>query len=331
MPDGKDISINASQAMTKPYREFGDYLKERFPYRVQKISVHAGFTCPNRDGSRGTGGCTYCNNAAFSPGYCRPENGIARQLEEGVRFFARKYPDRKYLAYFQSYTSTYAAPETLHRTCEEALAFPGVEGLVFGTRPDCMPEALLEELTRLAKRTFVFVEYGVESTSDLTLQRINRGHTWLEAAEAIRRTQARGIPVGAHLILGLPGEDREQMLRHADRLSCLPLTAIKLHQLQIFRHTAMETDFRTHPEKFRLYTQDEYADLAVDFLERLHPGIAIDRFISQSPEALLVAPRWGIKNHEFATLINKRFTARHTRHGSKAGALCHETDAVFLR
>jgi radical SAM protein (TIGR01212 family) len=303
--------------MTKPYFEFGDYLKKQFPYRVQKISLHAGFTCPNRDGSRGTGGCTYCNNDAFSPGYCRPANSITRQLEEGIRFFARKYPDMRYLAYFQAYTGTYAAPETLRRTYEEALAFPGVAGLVIGTRPDCVPDALLDELAALAGQTFIFVEYGVESTSDLTLQRVNRGHTWQEAVDAIRRTHGRGIPVGAHLILGLPGEAYGQILHHADRLSPLPLTALKLHQLQILRHTVMEADYRTHPEHYRLYTPDEYTGLVVDFLERLRPDIAVDRFISQSPEALLVAPRWGLKNHEFAALVSRRFADRRTWQGKR--------------
>ena len=306
---------NRSNAVTKPYYDFGDFLKTRFSCKVQKISVDAGFTCPNRDGSKGTGGCTYCNNATFTPACCRPQTSISLQLEEGIRFFSRKYPAMKYLAYFQAYTNTYASLETLRRKYEEALAFPGIEGLIIGTRPDCMPDALLDYLSRLAAQTFVMVEYGVESASDTTLRRINRGHVWQDSVDAICRTRERGIPVGAHLILGLPGESREHMLRHAGLLSGLPLSVLKLHQLQIIRHTAMADEFRTHPEHFRFPTPETYADLIVDFLERLRPDIAVDRFVSQSPGTLLIAPDWGLKNYAFVALVNKRFAERRTRQG----------------
>jgi radical SAM protein (TIGR01212 family) len=302
--------------MTKPYYEFSDFLKKQFPFKVQKISVNAGFTCPNRDGSKGVGGCTYCNNATFNPDYGQTaEQSICAQLENGIRFFARKYAGMKYLAYFQAYTNTYASLETLRQKYEEALSFPGVVGLILGTRPDCMPDALLDYLTGLAERTFIFVEYGVESASDQTLRRINRGHTWQEAVDTIRRTQQKGLAVGAHLILGLPGEEREQLLQQAGLISALPLTAVKLHQLQIIRHTVMEKEFREHPAHFRLYSATEYVELVIDFLERLRPDIAVDRFVSQSPGELLVAPDWGLKNHEFAALVLKRFAARQTEQG----------------
>jgi radical SAM protein (TIGR01212 family) len=300
--------------MTKPYYEFSDYLKKQFPFKVQKISINAGFTCPNRDGTKGVGGCTYCNNDAFNPGYSGTEKSISAQLDEGVRFFARKYPEMKYLAYFQAYTNTYASLDTLRQKYEEALAFPGVVGLIIGTRPDCMPEALLDYL---AGKAFVFIEYGIESTSDHTLQRINRGHTYQDSVNAIRRTHARNIPVGAHLILGLPGEEREQIPDQADLISALPLTAVKLHQLQIIRHTALEKEFEAHPEHFQLYSPEEYVDLVIDFMERLRPEIAVDRFVSQSPKELLIAPDWGLKNHEFAALVHKRFAERHTRQGAR--------------
>ena len=299
----------------KRYREFGDFLRERFPFKAQKIAINAGFTCPNRDGSKGRGGCTYCNNQTFNPGYCQTDKSVADQLAEGVRFFSRKYPEMRYLAYFQAYTSTYGEQERLERLYEEALSYPGVVGLVIGTRPDCMPDHLLDYLARLSERVLVLVEYGVESTLDRTLRRINRGHDFAEAEEAIRRTATRGIAVGAHLILGLPGESRDEILGHADRLSDLPLTTLKLHQLQLIRHTRMALEFERQPEDFHLFTVDEYIDLAIDFIERLDPAIALERFVSQSPKELLIAPDWGLKNYEFTARVNRRLAERDSWQG----------------
>ena len=299
----------------KRYREFGDFLRERFPFKAQKIAINAGFTCPNRDGSKGRGGCTYCNNQTFNPGYCQTDKSVADQLAEGVRFFSRKYPEMRYLAYFQAYTSTYGEQERLERLYEEALSYPGVVGLVIGTRPDCVPDRLLDYLARFSERVLVLVEYGVESTLDRTLRRINRGHDFAEAEEAIRRTAARGIAVGAHLILGLPGESRDEILGHADRLSDLPLTTLKLHQLQLIRHTRMALEFERQPEDFHLFTVDEYIDLAIDFIERLDPAIALERFVSQSPKELLIAPDWGLKNYEFTARVNRRLAERDSWQG----------------
>lgn len=299
----------------KRYREFGDFLRERFPFKAQKIAINAGFTCPNRDGSKGRGGCTYCNNQTFNPGYCQTDKSVADQLAEGVRFFSRKYPEMRYLAYFQAYTSTYGEQERLERLYEEALSYPGVVGLVIGTRPDCMPDRLLDYLARLSEQVLVLVEYGVESTLDRTLRRINRGHDFAEAEKAIRRTAARGIAVGAHLILGLPGESRDEILGHADRLSDLPLTTLKLHQLQLIRHTRMALEFERQPEDFHLFTVDEYIDLAIDFIERLDPAIALERFVSQSPKELLIAPDWGLKNYEFTARVNRRLAERDSWQG----------------
>ena len=299
----------------KRYREFGDFLRERFPFKAQKIAINAGFTCPNRDGSKGRGGCTYCNNQTFNPGYCQTDKSVADQLAEGVRFFSRKYPEMRYLAYFQAYTSTYGEQERLERLYEEALSYPGVVGLVIGTRPDCVPDRLLDYLARLSEQVLVLVEYGVESTLDRTLRRINRGHDFAEAEEAIRRTATRGIAVGAHLILGLPGESRDEILGHADRLSDLPLTTLKLHQLQLIRHTRMALEFERRPEDFHLFTVDEYIDLAIDFIERLDPAIALERFVSQSPKELLIAPDWGLKNYEFTARVNRRLAERDSWQG----------------
>ena len=299
----------------KRYREFGDFLRERFPFKAQKIAINAGFTCPNRDGSKGRGGCTYCNNQTFNPSYCQTDKSVTDQLAEGVRFFSRKYPEMRYLAYFQAYTSTYGEQERLERLYEEALDYPGVVGLVIGTRPDCMPDRLLDYLARLSEQVLVLVEYGVESTLDRTLRRINRGHDFAEAEKAIRRTAARDIAVGAHLILGLPGESRDEILGHADRLSDLPLTTLKLHQLQLIRHTRMALEFERQPEDFHLFTVDEYIDLAIDFIERLDPAIALERFVSQSPKELLIAPDWGLKNYEFTARVNRRLAERDSWQG----------------
>ena len=282
---------------------------------MQKISINAGFSCPNRDGTKGWGGCTYCNNQTFSPDYCQREKSVSQQLAEGIQFFRRKYPEMRYLAYFQSYTNTYGDIEELVTKYEEALRMEDVVGLIVGTRPDCMPDALLDYFAELARRQFVMVEYGVESTLDRTLQRINRGHTYAEAEEAIRRTAARGIYTGAHLILGLPGETREEILRHATRISRLPLTTLKLHQLQLIRHTHMAREQELAPGDFHLYDVDEYVDLVVDFVERLNPDFVVERFVSQSPKELLIAPDWGLKNYEFVAKVDRRFAERQTWQG----------------
>ena len=282
-------------------------MKRFFPGKVQKISLNAGFTCPNRDGTVGYGGCTYCNNQTFNPDYCRTEKTIAVQLEEGKRFFAHKYPEMKYLAYFQAYTNTYGSLEELKRRYEEALAVDGVVGLVIGTRPDCVSDALLDYLEALARRTFVLVEYGIESTLDRTLRRINRGHTWLTTMATVRRTAARGLPVGGHVILGLPGESREEILAQAIDISRLPLDTLKLHQLQLIRGTRMACEYEKRPEDFHLFDDvDEYIALVVDYIQRLRPGLVLERFVSQSPKELLIAPDWGLKNYEFNHRLQKR-------------------------
>ncbi|MGL4326677.1 MAG: TIGR01212 family radical SAM protein [Tannerellaceae bacterium] len=299
----------------KRYNDFGDFLKNHFPFKVQKISINAGFTCPNRDGSKGLGGCTFCNNQTFSPDYCHTEKSVTQQLNEGIAFFSRKYPEMKYLAYFQAYTNTYGDFEALKKKYEEALAHPDVVGLIIGTRPDCMPDILLDYLQELSQRTFVMVEYGVESTLDSTLERINRGHSYAESVETIKRTAARGILTGAHLILGLPGETTEEILDHARRISKLPLTTVKLHQLQLIRFTLMAKEFDEDPKDFRLFTVDEYIDLAIDFIELLNPDFTVERFVSQSPKSLLIAPDWGLKNFEFTAKLNKRIVERDTWQG----------------
>lgn len=297
------------------YREFSHFLKQHFPYKVQKISLHAGFTCPNRDGTLGWGGCTYCNNQTFNPDYCRTDNSITLQLEEGKRFFAHKYPEMKYLAYFQAYTNTYASLDRLKQRYEEALAVADVVGLVIGTRPDCMPDELLHYLEQLARTTFVLIEYGVESCSDITLCRINRGHTFATAREAVERTAACGLPVGGHFILGLPGETPDQLVQQAKVVSSLPLTTIKLHQLQLIRGTRMAREYEEHPEEFHLFALEPYLALVESYLQRLRPDLVVERFLSQSPKSLLLAPDWGLKNYEFNHLLQKRMKKNGTYQG----------------
>lgn len=305
----------AADASRPLYADMGSYLAAQFPYKVQKISLHAGFSCPNRDGTKGRGGCTYCNNQTFSPDYCHTGRSITEQLDEGIAFFARKYPDMKYLAYFQAYTNTYGATPYLAACYEEALAHEGVVGLIIGTRPDCMPPDLLAYLSDLARDRYLMVEYGIESTCDETLARVNRGHDYASAVDAVRRTAEAGIPVGAHMILGLPGESRETILSHAGRLSALPLTMVKLHQLQLIRGTRLAQEYEQGLADIYPYTVTEYVDLAIDFIERLRPDIVVERFVSQSPDALLIAPRWGLKNHEFTARLLQRMRERNTWQG----------------
>jgi len=297
------------------YRNFQDFLKDHFQNKVQKISLNAGFSCPNRDGVKGFGGCTYCNNQTFNPEYCKTEKSVTQQLQEGIRFFAKKYPRMDYLAYFQAYTNTYAELEKLKALYEEALDVSGVKGLVIGTRPDCMPEDLLDYLEALSKKHFILIEYGLESTKDETLNLINRGHNFACSADAIRRTAARNIPVGAHIILGLPGENEDDILQHARRLNELPLNTIKLHQLQLIKGTKMARQAELYPNFIRRYTAEEYAGIVVSFLEILRPDISVERFISQAPPELLIAPNWGLKNYEFTHLVEKELRKRKSYQG----------------
>lgn len=303
---------------TPLYNEFPAFLKRYFPYKVQKISLNAGFTCPNRDGTKGQGGCTYCNNQTFNPEYCRTEKTIAVQLEEGKRFFAHKYPEMKYLAYFQAYTNTYAELESLKRKYEEALCVDDIVGLVIGTRPDCMPEELLRYLETLNRHTFLLVEYGIETTCDETLKRINRGHTYAATVEAVQRTAAYGILTGGHVILGLPGEGHDDIVAQAGTLSELPLTTLKMHQLQLIRGTRMAHEYEQNPADFHLFEDvNEYIDLVIDYVEHLRPDIVLERFVSQSPRELLIAPDWGLKNYEITARVQKRMKEREAYQGKR--------------
>ena len=298
---------------TPYYCDYGTWIRSRFPFRVQKISVDAGFTCPNRDGRISKGGCIFCNNRTFNPSYCDSRHSISQQLEEGKRFFARKYPDMKYLAYFQAYTNTYDSLTRLQALYEEALSVDDVVGLVIGTRPDCVSDELLDYLSALNQRTFLIVEYGIESANDSTLQFINRGHTFEQSREAISRTHQRGILTGGHIILGLPGEDAEESIRQASLISALDLDILKIHQMQVIRGTALEKIYKQKP--FYIYTAEEYIQLIARYIQHLRKDLVLERFVSQSPEELLVAPHWGLKNYEFTNLLVNYLRQHHIRQG----------------
>ena len=303
--------MELNKVNTPYYYDYGTWIRHRFPFRVQKISVDAGFTCPNRDGRLSTGGCIYCDNRTFNPAYCQRQDSITQQLEAGKLFFARKYPEMKYLAYFQAYTNTYASIDHLHQLYEEALRVKDVVGIVIGTRPDCVSDELLDYLEDLNRRTFLIVEYGVESANDETLQRINRGHNFEQSRMAIEKTHQRSILTGAHIILGLPGEDAQVSLRQAPVISSLPIDILKIHQMQIIRGTRLAAEFERNP--FHIYDIDEYIQLIASYIQRLRKDLILERFVSQSPKELLIAPHWGLKNHEFTDLLNN-YLKQHNIH-----------------
>lgn len=300
---------------SKLYNDFGSWIREKFPYRVQKISVDAGFSCPNRDGRIGYGGCIYCDNRAFNPPYCDGSLGITAQLAEGKRFFSRKYPDMKYLAYFQAFTNTYAPLDTLKRMYEEALSVEDVVGIVIGTRPDCVPEKFLDYMAGLSRSTFVILEYGIESANDVTLSRINRGHDFECVRHAVSSAKERGIVCGGHVIIGLPGESDDEIISQAPAISSLGLDILKMHQMQVIRGTRLEREYMER--KFRVFSVEEYIRLLAEYIQYLPPSVVLERFVSQSPAGMLVAPRWGLKNHEFANLFDNYLRKNGIRQGAK--------------
>jgi len=263
------------------YNDFGRYMRKLFNGRIQKLSINAGFTCPNRDGSKGVGGCTFCNNETFKPSYCQSDISIVEQVKKGSDLFTKRYPETKFLAYFQAYTNTYGELDNLIKLYEEALKLPKVVGLIIGTRPDCLPDSLLDYFEELQKRVYVSVELGIESTNNDTLIRVNRGHDFESTCDAVNRLHSRKIPVGAHLILGLPGEK----------------------------------DYSANPDRYKVFELDEYLNLIVDFVERLRPDIVLERFASQAPYDLLLAPKWGVKNFEITRMIEKLMEQRDTWQG----------------
>lgn len=289
----------------KRYNDYSSFIKLHFGERVQKISLDIGFSCPNRDGSKGFGGCTYCNNDTFNPDYCEPEKGIQQQLEQGIEFFARKGKNNKYLAYFQAYTNTYSNFESLKKMYDEALSVPKVVGLVIGTRPDCISDEVIDYLSFLSKKYFISLEFGVESTNEKTLLAVNRCHTFEDTKNTFEKCKNKGFHLGAHIILGLPGETKKELLNHAIEISKLPIDTLKIHQLQIVKNSIMAAQFKRNPENFNLFTVENYIEFITEFITLVKPSIIIERFISESPSDLLVAPKWGLKNFEMVAKIDK--------------------------
>ena len=322
------------------FNSYSRYFAKQFGGRVQKISIDAGFSCPNWDGKISTGGCTFCSNEAFNPSYCRPEKSIKQQIAEGIEFHQRRYRRaNKYLAYFQPFSNTYKPLEELKNiygqafeaidsisalSCarndmaSKALEKPEIMGIVIGTRPDLVDEGILLHLREIQKTHYVMLEYGVESVYDETLRRVNRGHDFATAEKAIRMTADYRIPCGAHFIFGLPGETKTMMLDAADIISQLPLTTVKFHQLQIFKGTKMAEEYLAHPEAFHLFDLEEYIDFVIDFVERLNPDIVIERFAGEVPPRYLVSEPWmKLRYDEVLSRIEKRMEERDTWQGKK--------------
>ena len=302
--------------MKRRYKDFSSFVRKKFGGRVQKVSLNAGFTCPNKDGTKGVGGCTYCNNNTFNPEYCKPIKPIKVQIDEGIAFFSKKYTSQKYLAYFQAYTNTYAPINDLKIMYEEALQHDEVIGLVIATRPDCINNEILDYLQELVKRNYyIKLEFGLESTNNRTLKIINRCQTHEDAINAFKIANGRGIHLGGHLILGLPQETRGDMLDHANKISKLSINTLKIHHLQIVKHTMMAYQFKHTPDMFTFMTLQDYIDLVVDFLEKLRPDIILERFFSESPSNMLIYPKYGLKNFEVKHLVERRLVERNTFQG----------------
>lgn len=300
----------------KRYLDYSSFIKATFGERVQKIALDIGFSCPNRDGSKGYGGCTYCNNNTFNPDYCEPTKSIQNQLKEGIQFFSKKYKAQKYLAYFQAYTNTYSDFESLKKMYLEALNVEGVTGLVIGTRPDCISEEIIDYLSFLSKKHFISLEFGVESTLNTTLLKVNRCHTFEDTKNTYKQCENKGFHLGAHLIIGLPGESKKELLNHAIEISKLPIDTLKLHHLQIVKNSVMATQYKRNPEKFNLFSSENYIDFITDFITYLRPDIIIERFISETPQNLLIAPKWNnLKNFEIVAKIDKKLVEKNTWQG----------------
>lgn len=308
----------------KRYNTAAGRYRRLYGERLQKLVIDAGFSCPNRDGTVGVGGCSYCDNAAFHPGYSTPGKSIVQQIDEGIEFHRGRYPKvTHYLAYFQAYSNTYASLEKLKALYGEALSHPSIVGLVIGTRPDCVDEAKLDYLAGLAEgddNPVIVVEYGIESCYDETLRRINRGHDFETARRAVEMTASRGIDVGAHFILGLPGETREMLLNQCETISSLPLTSVKFHQLQIVKGTRMEKEYAENPGEFLRLGLDEYLDLVIDILERLRPDLCIERVAGEVPPRFVRETPWGlIRNDGILKLLDRRLEERDTWQGRLSG------------
>lgn len=305
---------------TRRYHAYNDWVRAHHGGRLQKISIDAGFTCPNRDGSLGIGGCSFCNNEGFTPSYLREQREIHQQIDTGVAFMQRRYPHTQaFLAYFQSYSNTYGELEHLKSLYQTALAHPAISGLVIGTRPDCLPDATVDYLAELAQHTPVELEIGIESCSDAVLRECLRGHDFACTADALQRAAKRGLFITGHLLIGLPLETRESLVEGACALAKLPIDALKFHQLQIVRGTRLANQYRDNPESIALMVPQDYVDAVVDMLECLPPSVKIQRLGSEVPPNLRVSPDWGIRLSRFPEMLEARLQERDTWQGRRFG------------
>jgi uncharacterized protein len=301
------------------FNSYSEHIRKIFGARVQKLSVDAGFSCPNRDGTIAAGGCTFCDNDAFNPSYCVPQKSIRQQLEEGMEFHKKRYRrSSKYLAYFQAYSNTHAPLNVLKNLYEEALATENVTGLVIGTRPDCVDAEKLDYIAVLSRKHYLVLEFGIESCNNKTLQAINRGHTFEQAVEVLLQCKAREIKTGAHFIIGLPGESRAEIMEQASIIARLPISSIKFHQLQILRNTAMEKDFQQYPEKYELFALDEYIDFITSYIELLPPALVIERFTAEVPPRYRIAPDWDLlRTDQILQMIEAKLDEKDTWQGKR--------------
>jgi radical SAM protein (TIGR01212 family) len=322
--DAKTTSFSDDLPMSSPpedfagrrYNAYNDWVKRVHGGRLQKVSVDAGFTCPNRDGTLGAGGCAFCNNDGFTPGYLRSQRGILDQIDTGVAFMRRRYPGAKaFLAYFQSYSNTYGSVERLRECFETALGHPDISGLAIGTRPDCLPDGVQDYLAGLARRVPLELEIGIESCSDAVLKECLRGHDFACTQDAVRRAAGRGLSVTGHLLLGLPLETRASLIEGALALARLPLDALKFHQLQVIRGTRLAGQYRSDPASVPLMRPEAYLDAVVDVLERLPPRVRIQRLGSEVPPRARVSPDWGIRLSRFPAMLDARLAERETWQG----------------
>lgn len=301
---------------SRRFNAYSDFFKSEFGGRVQKLTINAGFTCPNRTGKKGKGGCTFCDNSAFIPSYneaCKPVN---QQIDEGIEFHKNRYRRvKKYLAYFQAYTNTYASLKELKRVYMPALSHPEVVGIVIGTRPDCIDVNKLDYFAELAEDKYIVIEYGIESVNNEILESINRGHTFEQSVWAINETAKRGIYTGGHMIVGLPGENRSNWLQSIDILSELPLHSLKFHQLQLIKGTAMAIDYEKDPNRYLEFTMEEYLQLMCEMIEKLNPEIIIERIAGEVNPEKAVRKGWGIRYDQVLSRFEKILDENNTWQG----------------
>jgi len=290
-------------------------MKNRFGASVYKVSIDAGFACPNRDGTLSTSGCIFCNNDSFRPYSCRPALPIRQQINNGISYIRKRYNTNKFLAYFQPYTNTYAPADDLERIYREALAHPKVIGIAVGTRPDTVDDEKIRLLQALGDKYFILVEYGMQSMYDKTLAFINRGHDYKALLNALEMTRNRNILTGVHIIVGFPTETREEMLAMADEISCLPVDFLKIHHLQVIRNTKLASMYQENP--FRVFAYDEYLDFVAEFVERISPRIVLQRLFASAPDNLLIAPQWEKSSQETLRDIERVLASRDTYQGKK--------------